>query len=134
MTSALHAKEVQVRVRYNECDSMAIAHNSIYPVWMEIARTELLREQGTAYRDLEAEGVFFVVSEMNIRFRRPACYDDLLTIRVSVAEATAGTIIHQYEILRDEAPLAEARTTLVCVNREGRPRRIPSAIAEHMAG
>ena len=48
--------EVPVRVRYVECDPMNVAHHSVYPVWLEIARTDLLRRRGNAYRDLEVAG------------------------------------------------------------------------------
>ena len=87
MTSPLtvdHA-EVEVRVRYCECDPMNVAHHSVYPIWMEIARTELLRQCGAAYRDLEASGIFFVVARLSVRYQKSAHYDDVLRIVSQVA-------------------------------------------------
>jgi acyl-CoA thioester hydrolase len=120
--------EVPVRVRYQECDPMNVAHHSVYPVWFEIARTELLRQRGQSYRDLEVAGVFLVVAKLNIRYRRPALYDDELTIRV-ISLPTAGVKLeHEYEVRRGHELLAAASTTLACVDREGKLRPVPAAI------
>ncbi len=59
-------------LRYAECDPMNVAHHGSYPIWLEIVRTELLRQQGVRYRDLEAKGTYFVVVRMSLRYRRPA--------------------------------------------------------------
>ncbi len=74
--------DMTVRVRYAECDPQNVVHHASYPVWLEMARTELLREQGVVYRELEASGVMFVVARLSVRYRRPARYDDTLTVRV----------------------------------------------------
>ena len=117
--------ELQVQVRYAECDSMNVAHHAAYPVWLEMARTEMLRRRGTAYRDLEAAGVFFVVVRMAIRYRRPARYDDVLTIRTRLVRADGVKLEHEYEIRRHDEVLATAQTTLACVDREGKLQRVP---------
>lgn len=124
---------VEVRVRYCECDPMNIAHHSVFPVWMEIARTELLRHQGTAYCDLEAKGVFFAVIDMQVRYKKPACYDDLLSIHVRELPGHQGRRVkvqHEYEIFRDKQLLATASTTLACINRQGRPIAIPPGVMD----
>lgn len=122
---------IQVRVRYNECDPMRVAHHGSYPVWFELARTQLLREQGVAYRDLEEQGVFFVVARMSVRYRRPARYDDELRVTVTAARSAGVKIDHAYEVHRtggngerDEL-LATGQTTLACVDRQGRVRGVP---------
>ncbi len=129
---------VEVCVRYSECDPMGVAHHSVYPVWFEIARTELLRKVAVAYRDLEAEGVFFVVARLNIRYRRPARYDDVLTVRareLSNPESRRVKIEHAYEVARlDTGPggrgelLATGTTILACVDGAGRVRAVPEAV------
>ena len=119
---------IRVRVRYQECDPMNVAHHSVYAVWLEIARTELLRERGVAYADLEKAGVFFVVARMSLRFRRPALYDDELDI-TAVAEHSAGVKLdHRYEVRRAGELLATAQTTLACVDRDGKLRPIPGEL------
>jgi acyl-CoA thioester hydrolase len=121
---------VQTRVRYAECDPQNVAHHSAYVIWLEMARTELLRQRGIAYRQLEAAGVLFVVVRLNIRYRRPAFYDDVLDIHVRElveARRKSGSIKleHTYEIVRDGELLARADTTLACVDRQGKLQRIP---------
>ncbi|MEL7087545.1 MAG: thioesterase family protein [Planctomycetota bacterium] len=124
---------VPVRVRYQECDPMNVAHHSVYPVWFEIARTELLRSRGQAYRALEAAGVFLVVAKLSIRYRRPALYDDQLTIR-AVSLPTAGVKLeHTYEVRRDGELLAKAETTLACVDRDGKLRPVPEGVLNPVA-
>jgi acyl-CoA thioester hydrolase len=117
---------VNVRVRYVECDPMNVAHHSAYPIWLELARTELLRQQGVAYRGLEERGILFVVARLSLRYRRPARYDDVLEIHCR-AEPSPGRvkIEHYYEIRRDGELLATGQTTLGCVDREGRLQQMP---------
>lgn len=125
---------VDVRVRYCECDPMNVVHHSVYPVWMEIARTELLRVQGTAYADLEASGVLFVVAELAVRYRKPAKYDDVLrvTVRQRPYEGRKHVkVFHDYEIHCEDRLIATATTTLVCVGRDGRPMAIPDGVMDN---
>ncbi len=121
---------VRVRVRYAECDPMNVAHHSVYPVWLEIARTELLREQGLAYRDLEASGVLLVVARMNLRYKKPALYDDEITVRCIVLPSAGVKIEHAYEVHREGVLLATAETTLVCVDKTGKMHPVPASLLE----
>lgn len=119
------ATTITVRVRYPECDPMNVAHHAVYPIWMEIARTELLREQGVAYAQIEQRGVFFVVARLSMRYKRPAHYDDLLTIHVEAMPSAGVKLEHRYTIKRDGDLLATAETTLACVDRQGRLQPVP---------
>ncbi len=123
--SATRQTSVDVRVRYVECDPMNVAHHSVYPIWLEIARTELLRAQGSAYRDLEDAGILFVVARMDLRYIKPAYYDDLLQIRVEQSTSGRVKIDHAYQISRDGVVLATASTTLACVDRNHKLRPLP---------
>ncbi len=116
---------VPLRVRYNECDPQGVAHHASFVPWLEIARVELLRKLGRAYRDLEEAGVFFVVTELSLRYRAPARYDDELLIHVREVERSRVRIRHTYDVLRDGRILASATSTIACVNRQGRPMPIP---------
>jgi acyl-CoA thioester hydrolase len=117
--------DVVIRVGYADCDPQSVAHHSVYPVWLEIARTELLRRQGVAYRDLEAQGVLFVVARMSLRYRRPARYDDLIRVEVTVARSAGVKVEHGYRVWRGEELLCTAETTLVCLDRAGNLRPVP---------
>lgn len=116
---------IRLRVRYQECDPMGVAHHSAYAVWFEMARTELLRRTGVSYREIEARGVFFVVARLNVRYHRPARYDDELEIRVRRTPGSAVKLEHAYEVHCDGRRLATAETTLACVDAEGRLQRVP---------
>ena len=122
--------EIAIRVRYAECDPMGVLHHSRYFEYFEMARTELLRQAGARYRDLEERGVLFVVARAECRFRRPARYDDDLLLKVEVARMTKARIDHKYELYRDGLLLCEASTVLACVDREGRIIPIPDEIVQ----
>lgn len=119
---------VSLRVRYVECDPMNVAHHSVYPVWMEIGRTELLRAQGAVYRQCEERGVYFVVAKLNIRYRRPIKYDDQIEVHVVGLPCAGVKVEHQYEIFRGEELMATAETTLVCVTDTGKPVPVPEGL------
>ena len=61
---ALLKTTCQVRVRYSDCDPQSMAHHGVFPIWLEMARTDLLRSLGASYRELEAQAIYFVVTEM----------------------------------------------------------------------
>ena len=132
MTETSASKEtgrIEVRVRYTECDPMGVAHHTAYPVWFEMGRTELLRASGLRYRDLEHQGVFFAVAALSIKYRRPARYDDQLVLETKITGTGRAKILHAYELFRDGELLATAETTLVCLDRNGRPQAMPDGIA-----
>ena len=128
MSDQLPEITVPIRVRYQECDPMNVAHHSVYPVWLEIARTELLRSMGQTYRDLEAAGVFLVVAKLSVRYRRPAMYDDELEVSVTALPTVGVKLEHKYEIRRGRELLAAAETTLACVDRDGKLRPVPERV------
>lgn len=123
----IQSHRIEVVPRYAETDKAGVVHHSVYPVWFEMGRTELLRANGVAYKDLEAEGIFFVVAELHINYRRPALYDETLRLETTCSNVTPGKVEHTYRLTHssDGSLLAEARTILACVNAEGRVRRIP---------
>ena len=107
---------------------MGYLHHARYWEYFEQARTELLRANGFRYRDLEAEGCFFVVYKAAITYRLPIRYDDLVRVVVNVARITRTRVDHAYEILREGQKACEATTTLACVGRDGRPRLMPTSL------
>src|SRR5512140_2086059 len=100
--------EIDIRVRYAECDPMGYLHHSKYFEYFEMGRTELLRASGARYRDLEARGVLFVVVKVECRFRRPAQYDDTLKLQVKITRLSRARIDHEYKLFRDGLLLCEA--------------------------
>jgi acyl-CoA thioester hydrolase len=126
----------RVRVRYCECDPMGVAHHASYVPWLEIARTELLRGTGVTYAQLEEAGVFLVIVRLDVRYRRPVRYDDVVDVRTRVTGGSRIKIEHEYDLVvverggaGVEEPVAAAFTTLACVGADGRPRALPDWLA-----
>jgi acyl-CoA thioester hydrolase len=117
--------EIQIRVRYAETDRMGLLHHANYLVFFEQARVELLRSMGVSYRDLEDQGFLLVLTKVEVRFRRPARYDDLVTVRTFIERVTSVRVDHRYEVLCDGQLLAEGSSTVACVDRTGRPQALP---------
>ena len=116
---------IEIRVRYVECDPMGFVHHSNYLTYMEMGRTEMLRASGGRYRVMEEAGQFVVVVRSDVRYRKPARYDDVLVITTEVAKITAAKIVHHYTIRRDETIMVEADITLAVIDRDGRLQRVP---------
>jgi acyl-CoA thioester hydrolase len=125
--TSIQKHTISISARYAETDQGGMVHHSVYPVWFEMGRTELLRANGLAYKDLEEAGVFFVIADLSIKYRQPAKYDEKLELETNYSEVTASTIKHVYRLTRrsDGAVLAEGSSALACINAEGKIRRIP---------
>lgn len=117
--------DTQIRVRYAETDRMGLLHHANYLVYFEQARTELLREAAMSYKQMEDEGFFLVLTKIEVKYKRPAKYDDVLTIRTTVARTTPVRIEHAYQVLRDGELLADGSSTLACVDRAGKLQALP---------
>jgi acyl-CoA thioester hydrolase len=120
--------EIQIRVRYAETDRMGLLHHANYLVYFEQGRTELLRSLGVSYKDIEDQGFFLVLTRVQVRYKSPSRYDDLLTLRTLLVRTTLVKIEHRYELVRDGLLLAEGETTLGCVDRTGRVQPLPEAL------
>ena len=122
----------QVTVRYAETDMMGIVYHANYLPWFEVARTQLLREQGFPYRQLEADGYRIPVLEVSAKFIRPATYDDTLTITATIREKPLLRIRIDYEVFRGEELLATGQSAHAFCDLHGRPTRPPPAFAARM--
>ncbi len=118
---------IQIVPRYAETDQAGVVHHTVYPVWFEMGRTELLRANGLAYSDLEKAGIFFVVAELTVKYRRPALYDETLDLTTVCTRITPARVEHTYTLKRPSTGLilCEGTTILACVDAEGKPRRMP---------
>lgn len=123
----IKSHRITVIPRYSETDKAGVVHHSVYPVWFEMGRTELLRVNGMAYKDLEDSGVYFVVARLEIKYRFPAQYDEELELETICSAVTASKVVHEYKLTRcsDRVIVAEGSSVLACVNDEGKIRRMP---------
>jgi acyl-CoA thioester hydrolase len=109
--------ETTLRVRYAESDQMGVVYHANYLVWFEVGRVELLRQLGFSYLEMEAEGMHTPVVELQCRYKHPARFDDLITIRTRLAQMRTSLLRFQYEIVRtaDGRVLAEGVSVHVVV-------------------
>ena len=121
----LRELDVEIRVRYQETDAMGVLHHANYITYFEIGRTELLRSTGISYKDLEDQGILMVIVKIGVRYRRPAKYDDVLTLRTRTTRSSGAKIEHVYQLLRGDEVIAEGDSTLACVDRAGKVQRVP---------
>ena len=126
----MNQHETQIRVRYEDADPMGFLHHSKYFAYFEIGRIELFRAAGGNYRELEAAGVFAVVVNAECKYRKPARFDDLLTVRTTLAKITAVKIQYEYHLLRDQDVLARGLVTVALVNRDGEVQPVPDWMRE----
>jgi acyl-CoA thioester hydrolase len=121
---------ITIRVRYPECDPMGYLHHSVFLQYFEIGRVELLRAMGHSYAEFEKAGLFFVVAKVEVNFRAPARFDDELTLLTKIRRQTHVRIDHTYELRRSQTLLADATTTVACVDRAGQVQLIPESLRD----
>jgi len=117
--------EIEIRVRYYETDAQGFVHHANYFVYFEQARVEQLLALGYDYADLERDGVILVVNKMACKYHRPCRFGDTLRLAIRTVRARGARIDHQYQLFRGKELLAEAESTLACIDREGRVQRLP---------
>jgi len=121
--------EIPIRVRYQETDGQGVLHHANYFTYFEMGRVELLRHLGHSYRDFEETGLKMVVVRIECKYHRPARYDDLLRLETEVTRVTPARIEHAYRLYREHELLAEAASTLACLDRTGQIQRVPDWLA-----
>jgi acyl-CoA thioester hydrolase len=120
--------QITIRARYAETDAMGVVHHASYVVWLEQGRTELLRALGVSYREIEATGLFVVLSDLRVRYHAAARYDDLVLLRAILEGRRSRQLSFAYELrlCATGALLVTARSEHIVVSRAtGRPTRLP---------
>src|SRR5215218_1428070 len=122
--------ETLVRVNYSETDQMGVAYHARYLVWLDVARTEHLRRSGMSYRDLEASGLRLAVSDVTVRYRQPARYDDPVRIRCWVRQVASRKVEFGYAVEHavDDRLLATATTSLLALDSTMALSRLPDEV------
>ncbi len=122
----------RIRVRYGETDRMGVLHHSVYPLYLEEARTDLMRRSEITYKQLEDSGIIFPVRNINITFLYPAYYDDIISVKVTMEEIRGPRILFSYDLTNEEGKqVATATTELIFTDgKTFRPIRPPQRIVE----
>ncbi|MBK8301871.1 MAG: acyl-CoA thioesterase [Chloracidobacterium sp.] len=127
--------ETEIRVRYAETDQMGIVHHANYLIWFETGRSELCRAKGFSYKAMEDEDdALMVVAESYCRYKSPAFYEDLLTIRTRVTEVRSRSLRFFYEVHRasDDTLIAEGETLHVVTDRNKTSEHCPSIYRDRL--
>ena len=127
--------DTTIRVRYAETDQMGVVYYGNYFTWFEVGRVELCRQLGFEYKKMETEDdSFLVVAESQCRYKRPARFDDLLTIRTRVTAAQRRTVRFGYEIIRQGTgeTIATGETTHVICDRLGQTKSLPEKYRKYL--
>ncbi len=115
----------EIRVRYAETDAMGIVHHAAYIVWIELGRSDLLRALGSGYTEWERRGVHMTVAGIEMTYRAPCRYDELVTVRTRLLEAGRRRVVFGYRLEREGARLAEGRSVHLVTGPDGRTRTLP---------
>lgn len=123
-----------LRVRYAETDQMGVAWHGGFFAWFEVGRTDLLRDRGCTYRELEEQGLRLPVIEAQARYLKPARYDDVLEVHTRLTSVGIVKLEFEYEVRRagTDGPLAVGSTVHAAVDREGRPCRVPDELRRRL--
>ena len=119
----MYSFETKIRVRYGETDQMSFVYYGVYAQYYEVGRVELLRSLELTYKELEEIGFALPVVNFNINYKKPAYYDDELTIRTTITELPSAKITFYYEMFNANNELLNiGEVVLVFVNKKtGKP-------------
>jgi acyl-CoA thioester hydrolase len=126
--------QTEVRVRFAETDAQGIAHHATYLVWFEVARIEYLDRFRGGYPGLREQGLEALTTEVHVRYRAAAYFDDRLTVRARAGHLRGARFRFEYAVERDGEAIADGWTAHACVDaRTYRPTRVPTWLADEIA-
>ncbi len=125
---------LEIRIYYKDTDAGGVVYYANYLNYFEVARTEFLRQQGLIIEDYAADGILFMVAEVNLKYVSPAYYGDILSITTEVAELRKASLVLRHRVTaQDNSVLvAEGTTKLVCVNTSAKPIKLPEEFSQKL--
>jgi len=124
---------VKVKIYYHDTDCGGVVYYANYLKYLEEARSEYLEERGLIIKDLLKEGIGFVVARQEIDYKSPSFYGDVLEVKTRVTEVSKARVNFEYDIVKQTNQLvASAKTVLVFVDKEFKPKRIPEDILKKL--
>ncbi len=120
----------EIRVRYAETDQMGYCYYANYLTWFEVGRSALMRETGRSYREVERDGFILPVIEAHCNYKRPALFDDLVTIETWITCLKSRKVTFAYRIVREEELLVDGYTVHLPVNPQGKPTALPKGVLD----
>lgn len=124
--------QFDVRVRYAETDQMGVVYHGNYAEYFEMGRVEWLRNLGITYKSMEENGIMLPVVSLSLNYKKPARYDDLLTVKTLFKKQESVKIEFDYEIYSEKGELlTTGNSVLVFVDmKTGRPVLPPGYVTE----
>lgn len=124
--------QTQFRVRYSETDQMRVVYHGNYAQYFEVGRVEWLRKKGVSYKWMEENGIMLPVVSLTMNYKKPARYDELLTLKTILKKQTTVKIEFDYELYNESGELlTTGNSILVFVDiKTGRPIAPPTYIFE----
>lgn len=134
MIESVKSDEIELRVRYGETDQMGVVYHGNYAQYFEVGRVEWLRKFGISYKQMEESGIMLPVISLNVKFKKPARYDDLIKVKTELVKIPSVTIEFNYEILNTENELlALGNTSLVFMDiNKNRPTKCPQYLLDKL--
>lgn len=128
----MYSTTTKIRVRYGETDQMGYLYYGHYGLYYEVGRTDMLREVGLTYKRMEEEGIIMPVTDLKVKYIRPAKYDDLITVKTILRELPASKITFYSELYNEHEKLINlGETTLVFLDQQsGKITDPPSYLIE----
>ena len=126
--------QTNIKVRYGETDQMGVVYHGNYAQYLEIGRLDWLTALGISYKEMEANGVMLPVVTLSLNYKKPAIYDDILTVTTTLSKQPTASIEFNYEIHNSSGELlTTANTKLVFVNMKSNfPMRCPQYILDKL--
>ncbi|MDH5203475.1 MAG: tol-pal system-associated acyl-CoA thioesterase [Nitrospirota bacterium] len=118
---------IKIKIYYEDTDAGGVVYYANYLRYLERARTEFLLDRGIDILEYQEQGYFFVVVHVDISYKRPARLGDNLEVKTEVTEIKNATIIVKNQVLKDDTLLVEAYVTIACIDKEGKPQRLPDS-------
>ncbi len=121
------AHSIKVKIYYEDTDAGGVVYYANYLRYMERARTEFLAEKGINIAQFHAEGLFFVVTHVDISYKRPARLGEIIDVTTEVAEMKKASMTILNRVCKEGFVMVEALVTIACIDKDGRPKRLPES-------
>ncbi|MEW6570448.1 MAG: YbgC/FadM family acyl-CoA thioesterase [Nitrospirota bacterium] len=115
---------------YEDTDAGGVVYYANYLKYLERARTEFFLDRHINVAEYHDKGYFFVVIHVDINYKKPARLGDIIDVTTNVAGMTNATITLRHKILRGAMPIVEANVKIACIDRKGKPQRLPEVFSQ----
>jgi len=119
---------LKIKIYYEDTDAGGVVYYANYLRYFERARTEFLLTQGINIAEYHEKGYLFAVVHVDIQYKKPACLGDTIEVTTEVTAITNATISLKHMALKDETLLVESQVKLACIDKDGKPQRLPAEV------